>query len=340
MQERTGNADSLSLASGEFVREAAGELGQQSHLLEGLLDLVLPIVLVLVQMVVDETFGHDVVHLGPLVQGGHGVLEDHLHGADHLGVHLPADLAADPLALEEHLAAGDGVDAHDGTADGGLAAAALAHQGEGLALVDERVAKVAGLTQEEIQAYEERNVALVINDYYQAYLNLKEGLEALRPYCREPMGVKATGDEKYLRWFAYQLKNRCSEEADPKAVADLLYSSLNKTIDLYSNAYKHGGGQLKVTSVGSVDDNIAYLKSVLDPLLPPIPQVEVEYEDMPSELREGRSTAFYLVAGHRPAAPPLHGQGHPRGHHWRPRRGQVHHAQRHRGRLAHRQRHH
>ena len=163
-------------------------------------------------------------------------------------------------------------------------------------LFQERVAKVAGLTQEEIQAYEERNVALVINDYYQAYLNLKEGLEALRPYCREPMGVKATGDEKYLRWFAYQLKNRCSEEADPKAVADLLYSSLNKTIDLYSNAYKHGGGQPKVTSVGSVDDNIAYLKSVLDPLLPPIPQVEVEYEDMPSELREGRSTAFYLVA--------------------------------------------
>ena len=163
-------------------------------------------------------------------------------------------------------------------------------------LFNERVAKVEGLTQEEIQAYEERNVALVTNDYYQAYLDLKEGLEALRPYCREAKGVKATGDEKYLRWFAYQLKNRCSEEADPKTVANLLYESLTKTIDLYSDAYKHGGGQPTVTSVGSLDDNIAYLKSVLDPLLPPIPEVEVEYEDMPSELREGRSTAFYLVA--------------------------------------------
>ena len=163
-------------------------------------------------------------------------------------------------------------------------------------LFNERVAKVEGLTQEEIQAYEERNVALVTNDYYQAYLDLKEGLEALRPYCREAKGVKATGDEKYLRWFAYQLKNRCSEEADPKTVANLLYESLTKTIDLYSDAYKHGGDQPTVTSVGSLDDNIAYLKSVLDPLLPPIPEVEVEYEDMPSELREGRSTAFYLVA--------------------------------------------
>ncbi len=163
-------------------------------------------------------------------------------------------------------------------------------------LFNERVAKVEGLTQEEIQAYEERNVALVTNDYYQAYLDLKEGLEALRPYCREAKGVKATGDEKYLRWFAYQLKNRCSEEADPKTVANLLYESLTKTIDLYSDAYKHGGDQPTVTSAGSLDDNIAYLKSVLDPLLPPIPEVEVEYEDMPSELREGRSTAFYLVA--------------------------------------------
>lgn len=163
-------------------------------------------------------------------------------------------------------------------------------------LFNERVAKVPDLTEEEIKAYEERNVDLVTNDYYQAYLNLKEGLEALRPYCREAKGVKATGDEKYLRWFAYQLKNRCSEEADPKTVATLLYDSLTKSIDLYSSAYKHGGEQPTVTSVGSVDDNIAYLKSVLDPLLPPIPEVDVEYEDMPSELREGRSTAFYLVA--------------------------------------------
>jgi len=163
-------------------------------------------------------------------------------------------------------------------------------------LFNERVAKVPDLTEEEIKAYEERNVDLVTNDYYQAYLDLKEGLEALRPYCREAKGVKATGDEKYLRWFAYQLKNRCSEEADPKTVATLLYDSLTKSIDLYSSAYKHGGEQPTVTSVGSVDDNIAYLKSVLDPLLPPIPEVDVEYEDMPSELREGRSTAFYLVA--------------------------------------------
>ena len=163
-------------------------------------------------------------------------------------------------------------------------------------LFNERVEKVEGLTEEEIKAYEERNLSLVTNEYYQAYYDLKEGLLALKPYCREAVGVKATGDEKYLRWFAYQLKNRCSEEIAPKEVVSLLYSSLNKSIDLYTDAYKHGGTNPSVTTVGSIDDNIAYLKSVLDPLLPAIPEVDVEYEDMPEELRQGRSTAFYLIS--------------------------------------------
>ena len=162
-------------------------------------------------------------------------------------------------------------------------------------LFAERVRKVPGLTEAEIQTYEERNTALVTNDYYQAYLNLKEGLEALRPCCRKLQGVKETGDEKYLRWFAYQLKVTCDEETTPQAVADRLFKSVQESIGVYLNAVKQGGDELEVTSVGTVEENIAYLKEVMDPLLPPIPEVEVEYQDMPEELRSGRSTAFYLI---------------------------------------------
>lgn len=162
-------------------------------------------------------------------------------------------------------------------------------------LFNERVAKVPGLTEEEIKAYEARNLSLVTNDYYQAYLDLKNGLEALRPYCREPQGVKAMGDEKYLRWFAYQLKITCDEEADPAAIANRLKDSMDKTLSMFLISAKLGGTDPRVTSVGTVDENIEYLKKQLDPLLPPIPEVEVEYEDMPEELRQGNSTAFYLI---------------------------------------------
>ena len=163
-------------------------------------------------------------------------------------------------------------------------------------LFQERVAKVPGLTEEEIKAYAARNADLVTNDYYQAYLNLKEGLEALRPYCREPQGVKEAGDEKYLRWFAYQLKVTCDEEADPETISQRLLDSAENAYSVYSLAAKMGGKDPTVTSVGTVDENIAYLKQVLDPLLPAIPEVDVEYEDMPAELRSGRSTAFYLIS--------------------------------------------
>ncbi len=163
-------------------------------------------------------------------------------------------------------------------------------------LFDERVAKVPGLTEAEIKAYREKNVALVTNEYYQAFLNLKEGLEALRPYCREPQGVKAMGDEKYLRWFAYQLKVTCCEEADPETIADRLYDSMEKAISAYTVAARLGGKDPRVTSVGTVEENVAYLKQIMDPLFPAIPEVEVKYQDMPEELRGGRSTAFYLIS--------------------------------------------
>ena len=108
--------------------------------------------------------------------------------------------------------------------------------------------------------------------------------------------MKEAGDEKYLRWFAYQLKVTCDEEADPETIANRLLESAEKAFDVYSIAARLGGQDPKVTSVGTVDENIAFLKKVLDPLLPAIPEVEVEYEDMPDELRSGRSTAFYLIS--------------------------------------------
>ena len=102
------------------------------------------VVLVLVQVVVEQALRHDVLHLGTLVQRCHGVLEDHLHFADDLTVQLFGNFAVDLLALEIDVAAGSGVDAADGTANGGLAGAGLTHQRERLALVDVKIDMVHG----------------------------------------------------------------------------------------------------------------------------------------------------------------------------------------------------
>ena len=71
----------------------------------------------------------------PRVEGGEGVLEDHLGPAAE-GKQILRRQARHILAREAHLAARGRGEAQDGAAQRALAAAALAHQAEGIALLD------------------------------------------------------------------------------------------------------------------------------------------------------------------------------------------------------------
>jgi uncharacterized protein (DUF885 family) len=158
----------------------------------------------------------------------------------------------------------------------------------------ENLAKVEGLSEEEIQAYQDRNVSLLTNEFHQAFVDLKAGLEALRPYCREAQGIKASGNEAYLKWYEYKLKDSCDEEADPDFLATLLLSYGRDFLSKALNAYQTASDSDHV-SLGTVEENVAYLRSILDPLLPPLPDVDVRYEEVAEELRDVASPAFYLI---------------------------------------------
>ena len=161
-------------------------------------------------------------------------------------------------------------------------------------LFSESLAKVDGLTGEEIKAYEDRNLALLTNEFNQAFVDLKAGLEALRPYCREDVGIKATGNETYLKWYEYQLRISCNEIATPNFMANLLQNYGRDFLNKALKAYQTARDQDHI-SMGSVEENVEYLHSVLDPLLPPLPQVEVRYEEVAEELKDVASPAFYLI---------------------------------------------
>ena len=139
-----GDAHALALAAGKLVGIPGFVFGQQTHVLERLVYLGDPLLLIPIEMEVVEALGHAVLDSGPLVQRGGGVLEDHLDIADHVAVLLPADLAGDALALELDFACAAGIDPKDGAAERGLAGAGLAHQSEGLALVDVEVGVLHG----------------------------------------------------------------------------------------------------------------------------------------------------------------------------------------------------
>ena len=138
-----GDADALALAAGELVGEAGGKLGQQTHVVQRLGDLLGDLLLGVAAPL--QAFGDDVVDLGALVQGGHGILEDHLDLVGDLAIQLLGDAAGDLLAVELDGAAAGGVHADDAAANGGFAGAGFAHDAEGLALVDIEADALHGL---------------------------------------------------------------------------------------------------------------------------------------------------------------------------------------------------
>ena len=159
----------------------------------------------------------------------------------------------------------------------------------------ESIAKVEGLTDTEIDAYQERNVSLLTNEFHQAYVDLKAGLEALRPYCREAKGVKEMNNDTYYRWYQYQLKISCADTQSPDDISKLLKDSYR---DCYSNARQAmqlNGKYPSKFSLGTVEENVEFLRKTLDPWLPALPEVNVTYEEVADELKDIASPAFYLI---------------------------------------------
>ena len=134
--QRPGNADALTLTAGELVGEAAGKFRKQTHVGQGACHFGLTFAFGQVMPARVKAFADNIIHLRPFIQGGHGILEDHLDTPGDLSVKRLGDAPVDLLAVEEDFAPGSGVNADDGAADGGLSGAGFAHQTEGLTLIN------------------------------------------------------------------------------------------------------------------------------------------------------------------------------------------------------------
>ena len=130
-----GDADTLALAAGELMGIAGGVFLGKAHLPQhgnhAAADLLR------VGDAADlQALAHDLLDGHTGVQGFDGVLEDHGDVIGEILAQVLVHLAGDVPAVEIHLAGGGVVQADDGTAGGGLAAAGFAHQAEGLSGAD------------------------------------------------------------------------------------------------------------------------------------------------------------------------------------------------------------
>ena len=140
--ERAGDGDALALAAGELVRVAVRVGGVEADGAHQGADALLAFG-ARAHAVDLGALGDDLAHGHARVERGIGVLEDHLHPAGEGAAGAAG--GGDRGVLEDDLAGGGRVDAHDGAAEGGLAAAGLADEAEGLAAGDGEVDAADGV---------------------------------------------------------------------------------------------------------------------------------------------------------------------------------------------------
>ena len=142
-----GDADALALTAGELVRVAVGVLTVQADALEQGDDLVMTLLGVGAQVVDIDALADDVADGHAGVQARVGVLEHDLHTAA-VGQHINGDLflfVKQDLAVVDDGAVGRLIQAQQGAARRGLAAAGLTDQAQRLALADGKAHVVHGL---------------------------------------------------------------------------------------------------------------------------------------------------------------------------------------------------
>lgn len=174
--------------------------------------------------------------------------------------------------------------------------------GEGCFLIatfNDALADVEGLSPEQIAAYQERNAKLVTVDLIDAYKELRDGLVKLKSTGTRDRGLSTYGDTD-KRYFELLVKEAASSDITIEEAYNMLYTRIIKEFTSLAGvmaadpslAGRYGQTEL---SLGSVEENMAYLKELIADAYPSIPEHNITYTDVPEELEEQFSPAAYLI---------------------------------------------
>ena len=153
------------------------------------------------------------------------------------------------------------------------------------------------LTDEQKTAYIKQNDDLVNNEWIEGYKILYNGLKELRPKCRKAVGAYEQGGAAY-DYFCWKLKhdgnnNRSVQDAMTflNRVIGAMYNTMYDSVIKCYDQLEEG----KVITTGSIGGDEAYLKTLMPKIVPPMPDVEVKYVEVPKELQDTFSPAAYLT---------------------------------------------
>lgn len=153
------------------------------------------------------------------------------------------------------------------------------------------------LTPEKREAYIAKNDELVRTAWVEAYKLLHDGLEELRPKCRERKGAYEQGGAAF-DYYCWKMKAEASNNRTVEEEIRFLEkcNSTVYTLLLTSamSCYNDLMNEKKITT-GSLQGDEAYLKTLMPQIVPPMPDVDVTYTEVPKELQDSFSPAAYLT---------------------------------------------
>lgn len=155
---------------------------------------------------------------------------------------------------------------------------------------------ITELTTDEKEMFLEKNDDLISNDFIDAYSDLYDGLKKLRKYCRGDKGVNALG-KNGADYFVYRMQKSGNNLLSPDETLELLKNEIafilseaaNLSID---NDLLFDGS---IISVGTVSDDIQYVKNLSEQLLPALPEHTLTLDAFPEELEEMMSPACFVI---------------------------------------------
>ncbi|HWQ58472.1 MAG TPA: DUF885 family protein [Clostridia bacterium] len=154
------------------------------------------------------------------------------------------------------------------------------------------------MSDEQRAAYEARNDELVdaLVDSYQA---LYDGLEPLRGTCTNEAGLCAYG-EAGLRYFELELNMNACSVISPQKAAEILQTEIDYQISVLTECMRkepsvYDNFDQITLSVGTTEENLAYLETLMAGSFPELPEHAVTFMDCPEELEDQFSPAAYLV---------------------------------------------
>jgi len=165
------------------------------------------------------------------------------------------------------------------------------------ATFDEAIAGIE-LSDDQRKAYEKRNDELV-DALVASYKDLYDGLKPLRGSGANAAGLCAFGEEG-LRYFELELSyNACSAIA-PGDALDTLEKELEYQISVIRDTMRkepsvYDNFDQITLSVGSTQENLDYLETLMQGYFPELPEHSVTFMDCPEELEDQFSPAAYLV---------------------------------------------